>query len=84
MQRCCHCHGRFGLVSHRLLFRRFCSRQCLGIYRRNLAAAIEARVNRWFAILLAPMVFGKSRTNEPAHGRRARVLEPFSTMRRHP
>jgi len=57
MHRCCHCHGRFGLVSYRFLFKRFCSTKCVGIHRRNLATAIDKRLSRWCSALLAPMAF---------------------------
>jgi hypothetical protein len=60
LQRCCHCHGQFGLVSHRLLFKRFCSRICLGVYRIKVAAAIRERVSRWCFVLPPPMGFGRA------------------------
>lgn len=53
MQRCCHCQGRFGLVSHRYLFKRFCSKECVDTRKRNLAAAIRERAIRWCSALLA-------------------------------
>ena len=46
MQRCDHCHGRFGLVSHRCYLKRFCSRKCRGRHKRKLAMAIEDQVKR--------------------------------------
>jgi hypothetical protein len=58
MQRCCHCHGRFGLVTHRYLFKRFCSKECLGTYKRRLAAAIRERATRWLSAHFAFIDFG--------------------------
>jgi hypothetical protein len=57
LQQCCHCDGRFGLVSHRFLFKRFCSRACLGAHQRDFAAAIAQRAGRWWSFLLTPMAF---------------------------
>jgi hypothetical protein len=59
MQRCCHCHGRFGLVTHRHLFRRFCSRKCLDTHKRDLAAAVWARVSHWGSALLTSIALAK-------------------------
>jgi len=56
MHRCAHCHGRFGLVSHRRYFKRFCSRRCLNGYQRELVAAFEARLNVWHGALLGWIV----------------------------
>jgi hypothetical protein len=86
LQRCRHCQSRFGLVSHRFLFERFCSRTCLGIHKRNLATTIEERVSRWCSDLLTSMAFGKSRTsNESAQRRYLSVPHgAFRAMRRHP
>lgn len=63
MQRCCHCHGRFGLVSHRFFFHRFCSLKCVGVYKHNLPAAIEERLSQWRSALLTSMTLGKPRTD---------------------
>ena len=86
MQGCCHCQGRFGLVSHRFLFKRFCSRQCLGLHKRNLATAMEERASRWCSVLLTSFTFGKFRTSdEGAEGpsRYAAVSQgPIRAMRR--
>lgn len=60
LQRCCHCHGQFGLVSHRYLFKRFCSRVCVGVYKIKLAAAIRERASRWCSVLLPPIAFGRT------------------------
>jgi len=59
MQRCCHCHGRFGLVSHRHLFKRFCSRTCLDTHKRDLAAAAWARVSHWCSALVTAVALAK-------------------------
>jgi hypothetical protein len=64
MQGCCHCQGRFGMVSHRFLFKRFCSRQCLGLHRRNLVTAMEERASRWCSVLLTSFTFGKFRMSD--------------------
>ena len=84
LQRCCHCDGRFGLVSHRFLFKRLCSRQCLGGHKRNLAAMIEERVSRW-CVLLTSIAFGKGRTAAVGAERRyARISHsPIGVIRRH-
>jgi hypothetical protein len=58
MQRCCHCHGRFGLVSHRYLSKRFCSRKCLSIHKRDLHAALAERAGRWCSLLSTSITFG--------------------------
>lgn len=59
LQRCCHCHGQFGLVSHRFLFKRFCSRICLGVHKIKVATAIRERASRWCSALLLPLAFGR-------------------------
>ena len=94
MQGCCHCHGRFGLVSHRFLFKRFCSTKCVGIHKRNLATAVDERLSRWCSALfaslsafhLASIAFGKGRTSdERAETRYVRMLHgPVGALRRHP
>jgi len=58
MQRCCHCHGRFGLVSHRYLFKRFCSRACVSGHKRRLAAATRRRISQWRSELLMSIGLG--------------------------
>src|SRR5580704_5877328 len=57
MQRCCHCQGRFGLVSYRRLSKRFCSKDCRDSYRPNLAA-IRELASRWFSTHFAFVAFG--------------------------
>lgn len=52
MHRCAHCHGRFGLVSHRRFFKRFCSRRCRNTYQCELIAAIEVRLRSWQGALV--------------------------------
>ncbi len=74
MHRCHHCHGRFGLVSHRYLFKRFCSKTCAGRYKRKLAAAIGERITRWRSDLLAPIGLG-----DAAHPMGARRAAPVRT-----
>jgi hypothetical protein len=59
MQRCCHCHGRFGLVSHRHLFKRFCSRTCSDAHRRDLTSAIWGRLGHWCSALLTSAALAK-------------------------
>jgi len=58
MHRCHHCHGRFGLVSHRYLFKRFCSKTCVGRYKRKLAVAIGERIVRLRSDLLTSIGLG--------------------------
>ena len=53
MHRCEHCQGRFGLVSYRRHFRRFCSKRCLSRHRRP----VEERARRWCSHLLASVLF---------------------------
>jgi hypothetical protein len=72
LQRCCHCHGQFGLVSHRFLFKRFCSSICLGVHKIKIATAIRERASRWCSILLPPMAFG--RAGRPVEVRAVRPL----------
>ena len=69
MQRCCHCQGRFGLVSHRYLFNRFCSKECRGTYKRRLSTAIRERASRWFSAHVAFVAFSHA-------GRPAKVGTP--------
>jgi len=85
MHRCCHCHGRFGLVSHRFLFKRFCSSKCLGTHRRNLATAIEQRLSRWCSDFLTSLAFGKGRTSDEFAQRRYVTMPrgPAGALRRH-
>ena len=86
MHRCCHCHSPFGLVSHRFLFKHFCSLKCVGVYKRNRAAAIKERVSRWCSVVLTSMAFGKSRSAD-IRGQRRYVSVPhraFHPLRRHP
>jgi hypothetical protein len=64
MQCCDHCHSRFGLVSHRYFFKRFCSRQCLGGYKCELATAIEDHAKRGGLALLA-WIFPQQDTKVP-------------------
>lgn len=64
MHRCCHCQGRFGLISHRFLFKRFCSSECADTHRRNLGAAIRERVSQWCSDFLTSMALGKGRTSD--------------------
>jgi len=72
LQRCCHCHGQFGLVSHRFVFKRFCSRICLGVHKIKVATAIRERASRWCSALLPPLAFG--RAAQPARVRAASPL----------
>jgi hypothetical protein len=72
LQRCCHCHGQFGLVSHRFLFKRFCSRICLGVYKIKVSTAIRERASRWCSVLLPPLAFG--RAQHPAEARASSPL----------
>ena len=74
MQRCCHCQGRFGLVSHRYLFKRFCSKGCLGTYKRRLAAAVREHASRWLSAHFAFMAFSHAR--RPAQVRAG--TDPFA------
>jgi hypothetical protein len=85
LQRCCHCHGRFGLVSQRFLFKRFCSSTCLGIHKRNLATAIQERVSRWCSDFLTSIAFDKGRTSEQSDKARYVSVQQgaFGAMRRH-
>jgi hypothetical protein len=64
MQRCDHCHSRFGLVSHRYYFKRFCSRACLGGFKCELAMAIEDHAKRGGLALLGWM-FPRQDTKAP-------------------
>jgi hypothetical protein len=64
MQRCDHCHGRFGLVSHRHHFKRFCSRRCLGGYKRGLAMAIDDCAKRC-GLALQAWMFPRQDTKVP-------------------
>jgi hypothetical protein len=74
MERCCHCQGRFGLVSHRYLRKRFCSKECLGTYKRKRAAAIRQRASRWFSAHFEFVAF--SHAARPAKVRTA--ADPFT------
>ena len=86
MHRCCHCQGQFGLVSHRFLFKRFCSATCVGIHKRNLATAIEERLSRWCSALLASMAFSKGRMSDEFAQRRYVGMPrgPVGVLRRQP
>ena len=75
MQRCCHCQGRFGLVSHRYLFKRFCSKECRGTYKRGFSTAIRERASRWFSAHFAFMAL--SHAGRPAKVRAA--ADPLAT-----
>ncbi len=72
MQRCCHCQGRFGLVSHRYLTKRFCSKECLGHFKRKLVDAIRKRANVWRSNFL--MLFALDHAARPAKVRAAKPL----------
>jgi hypothetical protein len=58
MKRCDHCGGRFGLVSHRHLWKRFCRKRCKQKYLRNLAEKIEANRRQWFTVTVKPSKAG--------------------------
>ena len=86
MQRCHHCHGPFGLVSHRFLFKRFCSSECVGTHRRNVATAIQERVSRWCSDFLTSMALGKGRISGEFAQRRYVGMPrgPAGALRRQP
>jgi len=85
MERCCHCHGRFGLVSYRHHFKRFCSRKCLDTHRRDLATAMWARVSHWFSAQVTSAALARFLISGPAADRISRYVRvpsrrPSKTM----
>jgi hypothetical protein len=71
MQRCCHCQGRFGLVSYRRLSKRFCSKDCRDSFKHDFGAAIRERASRWFASHFAFIAFGHVERPMKVHAMRA-------------
>jgi hypothetical protein len=50
MQRCTHCHGKFGLVRHHWWRNQFCSKAC-----KHAFLGQRERLNRWlYGDLLSP------------------------------
>ena len=45
--RCAHCGGRFGMVTHRWWGNKFCKRACKNAYLRELALGRD-KIRRWF------------------------------------
>jgi hypothetical protein len=45
--RCAHCGGRFGMVTHRWWGNKFCKRTCKNAYLRELALGRD-KICRWF------------------------------------
>jgi hypothetical protein len=45
--RCAHCGGRFGMVTHRCWGNKFCKRTCKNAYLRELALGGD-KIRRWF------------------------------------
>ncbi len=50
MNRCTHCQGRFGLISHYWYRYRFCSRKCKDAYLVKRARELESQ-RKWFSYL---------------------------------
>jgi hypothetical protein len=54
MKRCDHCGGRFGLVSHRVLLKRFCRRRCRKNYFAALAERFVSARRQWIGAVARP------------------------------
>jgi hypothetical protein len=54
MKRCDFCGGRFGLISHRHLWKRFCRKRCKENYLTTQAQKIEAHRRHWFTFIVKP------------------------------
>jgi hypothetical protein len=54
MNRCHYCAGRFGLISHRHLWKRFCRKHCKENYLTAQARKIEATRRQWFTFIAKP------------------------------
>jgi hypothetical protein len=62
MKRCDFCGGRFGLISHRHFWKRFCRKRCKDNYITARAQKIEASSREWCASIAEPSSgFVKSR-----------------------
>jgi hypothetical protein len=55
MKRCHHCGRRFGLISHRHLWKRFCRKRCKENYLTAQARRIEATRRQWFTFIAKPV-----------------------------
>jgi hypothetical protein len=54
--RCDHCRGRFGMVTHRWWGKKFCNRTCKGAYLSELALSRE-RIRSWVRSLCGNIAF---------------------------
>jgi hypothetical protein len=52
--RCAHCGGRFGMVTHRWWGNKFCKRTCKNAYLREIAVGRD-KICRWFGFLRGGM-----------------------------
>jgi hypothetical protein len=51
MKRCDHCGGRFGLVTHRFFFKRFCRKRCKKNHLAALAEKFVSARRQWIAVV---------------------------------